>query len=127
MSNMAKHRIAVEQRRQLHARIARSRRRINGHVSNFVPNGFLPQSWRRSVQENPIMALATAAGVGMLVAQMFSRKSQVACSGDWLAKWLAGGTWASIVTQWERFLTNEGRPGATSSEEATLSEEVGNG
>ena len=90
---------AMEQRRLLHARIARTRRRIDGHASRLIGGGCLPSNWRRRIQHHPVIALASAAGAGMLLAQLCSRDS-----GTWLAEWLAGATWSSTFKQVERFL-----------------------
>lgn len=97
-------RTAIEQRRQLHARIARARRRLDGHTSRLVQGRFLPNSWRRHVQDHPVAALAAAAGIGMLLAQLFSRTGAAGKTGDRLAQWLAGGTWATLLKHVEQFL-----------------------
>jgi hypothetical protein len=94
----------LEQRRQLHVRIARTRRRINGHTSRLVHGGILPGAWRRKIQDHPIVALATATGAGMLLAQLCSRSGAASKTADRLAEWLAGGTWATLMKQVERFL-----------------------
>ena len=112
---------AIEQRRQLHTRIARSRRRINGRASRLVQGGFLPSRWRTQIQNHPVVALATAAGAGMLFAQICSRTGAAGKTGDWLAKWLAGGTWASMMKHVEEFLSTgepSGPPAATEPDDA---------
>ena len=114
MSNSANRRNAIEHRRQLHARIARSRRRI-GQQTSHLAQGFLPLGWRRQVQEHPVMALATAAGAGALLAQVCSQTGAAGKSADWLAQWLAGGTWTSLMKQLEQFLA-KGEPPSPAAE-----------
>lgn len=112
---------AIEQRRLLHARIARSRRRLNSRTSRLVQGGFLPGSWRRNIQEHPLVALATAAGAGMLLAQLCGRSGTASRTGDWLAQWLAGGPWASIMKYVEPFFSNaefSSSPSATEPDDA---------
>jgi len=112
---------AIEQRRQLHARIARSRRRLNQHKSRLVQGGFLPDSWRKRIQEHPVLAMTTAAGAGMLLAQICPRTGGAGRSGDWLAQWLAGETWASMLKYVEQFLStgeSPSQPSATEPDDA---------
>jgi len=108
---------ALEQRRQLHARIARSRRRINGHVSHLKVDGLLRKSWRQKIQEHPVVALATAAGTGMLLAQLLSRGSVTSKLGDGLAKWLSGGAAAGFMKHVERFFATVDNSNADSASE----------
>ena len=108
---------AIEQRRQRHSRITRSRRRLNQHASRLVQGGFLPGGWRQQIQDHPVMALATAAGVGMLLAQSCSRTGGVSKSGDWLAPWLAGRSWASMLKHIEQFLSTGDPPSPPSATE----------
>jgi len=96
---------ALEQRRMLHARIARSRRRLTGRTARLLEGGFLPVQWRQQIQDHPLMALATAAGVGMLLAQCCAGRSAVGKTGDGLAQWLAGKTWSSWLKHLEPFLS----------------------
>lgn len=95
---------AIEYRRQLHARIARSRRRLHQRGSRLIQGGLLPFGWRKYIQDHPAIALATAAGAGMLLAQVGSRSGVARKSADWLAEWLAGSPWTSLIKQLERFL-----------------------
>lgn len=96
---------AIEQRRLLHAKIARSRRRLGSRTAGLRQGTFLPAAWRRQIQEHPVIALATAAGIGMLLAQLCTRTSAAARTGDWLAQWLAGGRWSAIMKYIESILT----------------------
>jgi len=109
---------AIEQRRRLHARIARSRRRINQRTSRLVQGGFLPCSWRRQIEQHPVMALATAAGAGMLLAQLCSRTGVGGKSADWLAERLAGGTWASMMKHVEPFFSTGEPPNSPAAPDA---------
>ncbi len=108
---------AAEQRRQLHARIARSRRRIGRQTSQLGRGSLLPGAWKQQIQEHPIVALATAAGVGMLVAQLTARTGAVHRATESLAQWLAGGRWAEIIKLLERFFASDDATTAASSAE----------
>lgn len=110
---------AIERRRHLHAEIARSRRRLNLHKSRLLQGGFLPLGWRRQIQDHPIMALSTAAGVGMLFAQLCGKTGVAGKSADWLAQRIGGETWASLLGSFEQFLSNDAAacpPSATEQE-----------
>jgi hypothetical protein len=96
---------ASEQRRQLHARIARTRRRLNHHSSRLLRSEYLPLSWLRPIRNHPVAALATAAGAGMLFAQICAHSATAGKSADWLAQWLAGSTWTSLLRHVESFLS----------------------
>ncbi len=96
---------AIEQRRQLHTKIARSRRRLNQHKSRLIHGGFLPIGWRQQIQDHPVLALTTAAGIGMLLAQLCGRTGGASKSADWLAQRLGGETWASLIKYFEQFLS----------------------
>lgn len=97
---------ANEQRRQLHAKIARSRRRINGNTSRLVRGGFLPSGWRKQIQDHPVIALASAAGAGMLLAQICGHGGVASKSADWLAETLAGGKLASMIKHVESLFSS---------------------
>lgn len=55
------------------------------------------------------MALAAAAGTGMLLAQLCTRTGAARRSADWLARWLAGGSVASLLKHVEQLLAT-GKP-----------------
>jgi len=112
-----KRRKAIEQRRQLHTRIARSRRRIGQQTIRLVQGRFLPHRWRQTIQDHPGMALATAAGAGMLLARLCSRTGVGGKSADWLAQWLVGGTWTSLMKHVEQFLSTGEPPSSPSATE----------
>jgi ElaB/YqjD/DUF883 family membrane-anchored ribosome-binding protein len=117
MSTTANNRRAIEQRRQLHTKIARARRRLNQHKSRLIHGGFLPIGWRQQIQDKPLMALTTAAGIGMLLAQLCGRSGGASKSADWLAQRLGGETGASLIKYFEQFLSNSGPPPPSSSTE----------
>ena len=101
---------AIEQRRLLHTKIARSRRRLNQHKTRLIQGGFLPLGWRRQIQDRPVVALTTAAGIGMLLAKLCGRTGSAGKSADWLAQWLGGETWASLIKHFEQFLSTDDPP-----------------
>jgi len=104
-----KRRKAVEQRRALHTRIARSRRRLDQHKDRLMRGAFLPFGWQRQIQDHPVMALTTAAGVGVLLAQFCGRSVGASKSADWLAQRLGDESWASLLKHVEQFLSS-GQP-----------------
>ena len=92
---------AIEERRQLHARIARSRRRLDQQAARLTQGNWLPTSWRKQIQDRPIAALLVAAGAGALLAQFVSNQAVVRRAGDWLTSRLAGSSLTSLKSQAE--------------------------
>ena len=64
------------------------------------------------------MAMTTAAGAGILLAHLCPRTGGAGRSGDWLAEWLAGETWASTLKYVEQFLSTGQSPSPPTATEA---------
>jgi hypothetical protein len=56
------------------------------------------------------MALSTAAGIGMLLAQLCGKTGAASKSADWLAQRIGGETWASMLRSFEQFCSNSEAP-----------------
>ena len=64
---------AALRRDEIHARIARLRRRIDRHAGRMADRSLLLVSWPRFVRKHPGRALMAAAGLGMALSSVISK------------------------------------------------------
>ena len=120
---MSANRQAYDERREIHARVARLRRRLSRRAERISDGGLLFGSWRSYVQQYPARSLAMAAGAGLLASSITGRNLDGTRFGDRLCQLATGGTLAAIGREIERFLA--ARPAATDPLTETHSAEAG--
>ena len=80
-------------RREIRARIARLRRRIDGHLHRAERHGRRLLSWRTYLTRYPLYAVAAAVGVGLLV----SARLKPNVAGRWIGRYVLRGVKARLL------------------------------
>ncbi len=97
----------TEQLRQLRARIARLRRRLDRRADKLLDGSILTGSWRAYVQKHPGRSLLAAAGVGIVFSNLFTARNEVSRLGESLSQMAFGGEWGRVWHELWSLLTGD--------------------
>ena len=96
----------LERKRELHSRIARSRRRIDRRLRALADEGRTLVSWRTHVTRHPAMALAAALGAGLTASSLLRPKRVARWLGDSLLRQAMGGLRQTLWDEFRQIVAN---------------------